>query len=347
MPQPAFPTENDPARIAEWLMSIESTSGAEERLVHAFADVLAERGWAVTRIPVSGGRIDVLATSGDGPYVTLSTHLDTVPPYIAPRLDAERLHGRGSCDAKGIAAAMLVAAERLRARGRSVAMLFVVGEETTHDGAHAADAWARAHGFRSLALVNGEPTESTLALGTKGAMRVILRTVGEAAHSAYPHLGRSATRALVHLLAELDTLELPQDELLGDTTVNIGRLEGGVADNVVAPSAEARLMARIVGPSDEVWRRLKEWVGDRAELERSVEIPAMRLGTVPGFATSVVAFATDIPAMPAWGTPYLFGPGSIHVAHRDDEHVSLADLRAAADSYERIVEMLQDEQVER
>jgi len=289
----------------------------------------------------------VLATSGDGPYVTLSTHLDTVPPYIAPRLDAERLHGRGSCDAKGIAAAMLVAAERLRARGRSVAMLFVVGEETTHDGAHAADAWARAHGFRSLALVNGEPTESTLALGTKGAMRVILRTVGEAAHSAYPHLGRSATRALVHLLAELDTLELPQDELLGDTTVNIGRLEGGVADNVVAPSAEARLMARIVGPSDEVWRRLKEWVGDRAELERSVEIPAMRLGTVPGFATSVVAFATDIPAMPAWGTPYLFGPGSIHVAHRDDEHVSLADLRAAADSYERIVEMLQDERVER
>ena len=328
-------------------MSIDSTSGAEERLMHLFADALAERGWAVTRIPVSGARIDVLATSGEGPYVTLSTHLDTVPPYFAPRRDAERLHGRGSCDAKGIAAAMLVAAERLRAKGRSVAMLFVVGEETTHDGAHAADAWARAHGFRSLALVNGEPTESTLALGTKGAMRVILRTVGEAAHSAYPHLGRSATRELVHLLAELDTLELPQDALLGDTTVNIGRLEGGVADNVVAPSAEARLMARIVGPSDDVWALLKRWIGDRAQLERSVEIPAMRLGTVPGFPTSVVAFATDIPAMPTWGTPYLFGPGSIHVAHRDDEHVSLADLRAAADSYERIVEMLQDEQVER
>jgi len=316
-------------------------------LMHAVADALAARGWAVTRIPVNGARIDVLATAGDGPYVTLSTHLDTVPPYIAPRRDAEELRGRGSCDAKGIAAAMLVAAERLRARGRSVAMLFVVGEETTHDGAHAADAWARATGFRSLALVNGEPTESTLALGTKGAMRVILRTVGEAAHSAYPHLGRSATRELVHLLAELDTLELPQDELLGKTTVNIGRLEGGVADNVVAPSAEARLMARIVGPSDDVWALLKQWIGDRAQLERSVEIPAMRLGTVPGFPTSVVAFATDIPAMPAWGTPYLFGPGSIHVAHRDDEHVSLADLRAAADSYERIVEVLHDQLQER
>ena len=341
MPQSAFPTDNDPASIAEWLMAIESTSGAEERLVHAFADVLAARGWVVTRIPVTGTRVDVLATAGEGPYVTLSTHLDTVPPYIAARRDSERLHGRGSCDAKGIAAAMLVAAERLRARGRSVAMLFVVGEETTHDGAHAADAWARATGFRSTALVNGEPTESTLALGTKGATRVILRIVGEAAHSAYPHLGRSATRELVHLLAELDTLELPRDELLGETTVNIGRLEGGVADNVVAPSAEARLMARIVGPSDDVWSLLESWIAGRAELERSIEIPAMRLGTVAGFPTSVVAFATDIPAMPAWGTPYLFGPGTIHVAHRDDEHVSIAELRAAADSYERLVETLQ------
>jgi acetylornithine deacetylase len=340
MPAPFPSALDDPAAVAEWLMAIDSTSGGEERLMHAFADALAARGWAVTRIPVTGDRVDVLATTGDGPYATLSTHLDTVPPYIAPRRDGDQLHGRGSCDAKGIAAAMLCAAERLRARGRSVAMLFVVGEETTHDGAHAADAWARARGFRSVALVNGEPTESTLALGTKGAIRVIVRTVGEAAHSAYPQLGRSATRALVHLLAELDALELPRDELLGETTVNIGRLEGGVADNVVAPSAEARLMARLVGPADDVWALLKRWAGDRAELERSIEIPAMRLGTVAGFPTSVVAFATDIPAMPAWGTPYLFGPGSIHVAHRDDEHVSLTELRDAALSYERMVELL-------
>ena len=336
MPLPA----NDPVDLASWLMSTDSTSGHEQALMGAFADVLAGRGWDVTRIPVSGGRVDVLATSGSAPFVTLSTHLDTVPPYIAPSRDATRLHGRGSCDAKGIAAAMLCAAERLRARGRSVAMLFVVGEETTHDGAHAADAWARATGFRSLALVNGEPTESTLALGTKGAIRVIVRTRGEAAHSAYPHLGRSATRALVHLLAELDSLELPRDELLGETTVNIGSLAGGVADNVVAPSAEARLMARLVGPADELYERLQRWADGRASLERSIEIPAMRLGTLDGFPTSVVAFATDIPAMPTWGTTYLFGPGSIHVAHRDDEHVEIAALHAAVDSYERIVESL-------
>jgi acetylornithine deacetylase len=237
---------------------------------------------------------------------------------------------------------MLCAAERLRARGRAVAMLFVVGEETTHDGAHAANAWAESHAFASLALVNGEPTESTLALGTKGAIRVIVRTEGEAAHSAYPHLGRSATRALVHLLAELDDLALPSDPLLGETTVNIGGLSGGVADNVVAPSAEARLMARIVSPADDVFEIFQRWTDGRASLERSIEMPAMRLGALDGFPTSVVAFATDIPALSAWGQPFLFGPGSIHVAHRDDEFVEIAELYAAAESYERIVERLLD-----
>jgi len=335
-----MPLPDDLVAIAAWLMSTDSTSGHEQALMPAFAHELELGGWEVSRIRVSDGRFDVLATTGEGPFVTLSTHLDTVPPYIPPSHDETRLYGRGSCDAKGIAAAMLCAAERLRARGRPVAMLFVVGEETTHDGAHAADAWARATGFRSLALVGGEPTESTLALGTKGAMRVIVRTTGEAAHSAYPELGRSATRALVHLLAELDTLELPRDELLGETTVNIGSLAGGVADNVVAPAAEARLMARLVGPADDVWARLEQWTRGRASLERSIEIPAMRLGTMDGFPTSVVAFATDLPAMPAWGTPYLFGPGSIHVAHRDDEYVEIAALHDAADSYERIVEAL-------
>jgi acetylornithine deacetylase len=335
---PEFP--DDPADVVAataWLMATDSTSGAELRLTRAFGDVLAARGWALTRIPAPDGRENLLATSGPAPYVTLSTHLDTVPPFLPPRRQERRLYGRGACDAKGIAAAMLCAAERLRTRGLSIALLFVVGEETTHDGAHAANDWAVAHDFRSVALVNGEPTESTLALGTKGAMRVVVRTTGEAAHSAYPHLGRSATAALVHLLAELDAIELPTDPLLGATTINIGRLAGGVADNVVAPSAEARLMARLVTDADDVWSRLLRWSGGRATLERGIEVPPVRLGTMPGYRTSVVAFATDIPAMPAWGTPYLFGPGSIHVAHRDDEHIEIADLAAAVDSYERLV----------
>jgi acetylornithine deacetylase len=292
------------------------------------------------KIPVADGRENILATAGDGPFVTLSTHLDTVPPFIPPRRDGARIHGRGSCDAKGIAASMVCAAERLRRDAVPIALLFVVGEETTHDGAHAANAWLERTGFKSRALVNGEPTESTLALGTKGAMRLVVRTEGEAAHSAYPELGWSATLALVKLLAELDTVPLPRDELLGETTVNIGSLSGGVADNVVAPSAEARLMARLVTQGDDVFDALTRWAGGRATVERGTEVPPMRLGSVPGFATSVVAFATDIPAMPSWGTPYLFGPGSIHVAHRDDEFVEIAALVAAVDAYERIVKQL-------
>ena len=336
-----FPSNRaDVVAITEWLMAIESTSGAESALIQAFGAALAVRGWQVTYIPVSDGRSNILATAGNGPYVTLSTHLDTVPPFLPPRRDGGRIHGRGACDAKGIAAAMLCAAERLRRDGVPVALLFVVGEETTHDGAHAADAWLQRTGFVSRALVNGEPTESTLALGTKGAMRVLVRTKGAAAHSAYPHLGHSATRDLVHLLADLDALTLPTDELLGETTINIGRLSGGVADNVVAPSAEARLMARLVTDGDDVWALLTAWAAGRASLERGVEVPPVRLGTLPGFATSVVAFATDIPAMPSWGTPYLFGPGSIHVAHRDDEFVDIAELRRAVDTYGEIVRQL-------
>jgi acetylornithine deacetylase len=334
MPIASLPS--DVVALTEWLVAIESTSGAESRLTTAFGESLAARGWALTRIPAPDGRENLLATSGPGPYVTLSTHLDTVPPFLPPRRENERLYGRGSCDAKGIAAAMLCAAERRRSAGASIALLFVVGEETTHDGAHAANDWAVAHRFPSVALVNGEPTESTLALGTKGAMRVVVRTEGEAAHSAYPHLGRSATAALVHLLAELDTIELPTDELLGQTTINIGRLAGGVADNVIAPSAEARLMARLVTDADDVWARLARWSAGRATLERGIEVPPVRLGTMPGYPTSVVAYATDIPALPAWGTPYLFGPGSIHFAHRDDEHIAIAELGRAVDSYERL-----------
>ena len=270
--------------------------------------------------------------------MTLSTHLDTVPPHVGARVDATHLWGRGACDAKGIAAAMICAAEQLRARGAPVALLFVVGEEVSHDGAHAANDWAAARGgVSSRALINGEPTESTLAVGTKGAMRLTLRVRGMAAHSAYPHLGSSATWELVRLLAAIDALELPRDELLGATTINLGVITGGVADNVLAPSAEARLMARLVGPAEDVLGRIRAVVGERAVLELGPTVPAVRLATLPSYPTSVVAYATDVPALTNWGTPYLFGPGSIHVAHRDDEHIDLAELRTAVDTYERLV----------
>ncbi|MFN8573427.1 MAG: M20/M25/M40 family metallo-hydrolase [Gemmatimonadaceae bacterium] len=321
-----------PDALALQLMRVDSTSGQEAAVVTLMASLLQERAWQVQRIPVTEGRDALLASSGEGIDVTLSTHLDTVPPYIAPSLDGDVLRGRGSCDAKGIAASMICAAHRLRERGVRVALLFVVGEETTHDGAHAANARATT----SRVIINGEPTENTLAVGTKGAMRIIVRARGTAAHSAYPHLGRSATAILVERLAAIPQLVLPSDPVLGDTTVNIGTISGGVADNVVAPWAEARLMARLVSDEDQVFELFRAWAGDAVTIEKGVSIPAVRLGVVPGFATSVAAYATDIPALSRWGTPYLYGPGSIHVAHTMDEYVRVADLERAVVDYEQL-----------
>lgn len=330
----------DPVDLAARLMEIDSTSGREGPVIDWMHGFLAGRDWAVRRIPVSPGRDDVFAMAGSGsPRVIFSTHLDTVPPFIPPRLDGDVLRGRGACDAKGIAAAMVCAGERLRMHGLPVALLFVVGEEVTHDGAHAANEFARTFFTErsdSRILINGEPTENTLAVGTKGAMRVFVRTTGQAAHSAYPHLGHSATRDLVRLLADLDDVSWPRDDLLGETTVNIGHIAGGVADNVMAPDAEARLMIRLVTSPDDAWRVVERWAEGRAAVEKGPTVPPVRLGVFPGFATSVAAFATDIPELGQWGRPHLFGPGSIHVAHRDDEHVRTEELLRAIDAYEQL-----------
>ena len=328
--------EIDVVELAARLMEIDSTSNREGEVMDWVAAFLGERDWRVTRIPVSPGRDDVFATCSDRPLLTLSTHLDTVPPFIPPRIAGTRLLGRGSCDAKGIAAAMILAAERLRERQVPVALLFVVGEEVTHDGAHAANEFPTT----SRVLINGEPTESTLARGTKGAVRVTVTTKGQAAHSAYPHLGHSATRDLVMLLSEMETLTLPYDDVLGDTTINIGSLAGGVADNVVAPWAEAKLMTRLVTRAEEFMEIFERWAKGRATLEWGPMVPPMKLGVVSGFETSIAAFATDVPVLTNWGQPYLFGPGSIHVAHRDDEFVELDELSKAADTYERLVSRL-------
>jgi acetylornithine deacetylase len=338
----ARPEHDDPVTLAQQLMRVESTSGHEGAVIDVMHALLAARAWRITRIPVSEGRDALFATSHDAPLATLSTHLDTVPPYIPPSLDGDgRLRGRGACDAKGIASAMIVAATRLRALGVPIALLFVVGEETAHDGAHAANE-AFVSGLvprTNRVLINGEPTESTLALGTKGAIRAVVRTTGHAAHSAYPTMGHSAIHALVRMLAELESLELPRDALLGDTTVNVGAISGGVADNVFAPSAEARLMARLVTPADEMRAILSRWAEGRAEIEFGSTVPPVRLGVLPGFATSVASFATDIPKLTNWGTPYLFGPGSIHVAHTLDEWIDVDELRSAVGAYERIVSL--------
>lgn len=332
-----MPPPLDPTRVTLDLMAIESTSGNEGAVI-AFSDrLLTSRGWTTQSIPVTPGRACVFATASEAPTIVFSTHLDTVPPYIAPRLEGAVIHGRGACDAKGIAASMMLAAERLRDEGIATGLLFVVGEETCHDGAEAANAWVVDHLVqRPRVIVNGEPTDNTLALGTKGAQRVILRTSGRAAHSAYPELGHSAIGDMLRLLGELQDMTWPRDDLLGLTTVNIGMITGGIADNVIAPAAEARLMFRLVTPAAPIRERVEQWVAGRAELEWGVMVPPIRLGVVDGFPTSVAAYATDIPALGNWGTPYLYGPGSIHVAHTPNEFVSVASLHQAVDDYVRL-----------
>ncbi|HTP27268.1 MAG TPA: M20/M25/M40 family metallo-hydrolase [Anaeromyxobacteraceae bacterium] len=322
----------DPVELAFELMSIDSTSGHEGAVVAYACALLSGRGWRVRPIPVSEGRENLLASATTEPLVTFTTHLDTVPPFFPPRLEGERVVGRGACDAKGIAAAMICAAEKLRARGVPVALLLLVGEETLHDGARAANRIATT----SRVLIGGEPTGSTLAVGCKGSLRATIHTRGRAAHSAYPHLGHSAIDALLVVLHDLRALELPRDPLLGDTTLNIGWIEGGVADNVVAPSAQARLMVRLVTAPDEMRALLERSVAGRAEIAWGVCTPPLRMETVDDFPTATMAYTTDLTELSNWGKPYLFGPGSIHVAHGNDEHILASELHRAVDSYERL-----------
>jgi acetylornithine deacetylase len=305
----------DVVALAAELLAISSTTYDEGPIVEFVSRHLIGKGWSVSLQEVTPGRSNIWATRAGG-VVTMSTHVDTVPPYIPPRLDGDWLYGRGSCDAKGIVASMLAAADALAESGEErVDLLFVVGEEKGSDGARLANQLPATSRF----LINGEPTESALVSGAKGSQRVIIRTHGRAAHSAYPHLGVSALKPMLNVLASLDELDLPSDAVLGDTTINVGFLRVGNEANIVPAEGEAEMMIRLVG--------------DR-------EVVTKRFHTLPGFRTGAVAFTTDIPLLARWGTPLLFGPGSIRDAHTANERVSASELRESVGTYVRIVRTL-------
>ena len=335
----------DPIQLTRELVSIESTTYHEGEVGEFLHGFLRERGWVVERTPVpqppeSGSkdkRWNIYAAApGQTPDLVFSTHMDTVPPYIPFSEDADFMYGRGVCDAKGILAAQIAAAETLRAQGLRVGMLFVSGEERDSAGAMVANESPKGSKF----LMNGEPTDNRLALASKGALRAVLRSSGKMAHSAYPELGESAVHKLVEALGKLLALTLPVTEDVGPSTLNIGQVHGGYAPNVIADKAEAQVLVRLVGDSAPVRKAMLEAVAGLAEIDFTLEIPFVRLRAVDSLPTMIAKFTTDIPKLSNWGEPLLLGPGSIHVAHTPHERLAKKELLEAVELYIQVAKRL-------
>jgi len=334
----------DPVQLTRSLIDIESITYNEGAVGAFLAEFLAERNFAVECTPVEqvessnkGERFNVYAgISGQTPDVVLSTHMDTVPPFIPSSEDELNIYGRGACDAKGIIAAQIAAAERLRDEGMKIALLFVVGEERDSGGAKLANTQPKGSRF----LINGEPTDNRLAIASKGALRVLIRAKGKMAHSAYPELGESAIHKLVEALDRVLAIPMPVTEGVGPGNLNIGLLEGGRATNVIADHAEAQMLVRLVGPSEPVRKAIQDAVGDLAEVHFTLDLPFTRMRQLDGLPTMVAAFTTDIPALPNWGEPVLLGPGSIHVAHTPYEKLAKRELLEAVDLYVQVAQRL-------
>lgn len=339
----------DPIQLTRQLVDIDSTTYHEGLVGDFLYDFLASERYAVEKMPVeqpelkltpgagTSERFNVYAAlPGVTPEIVLSTHMDTVPPYFGSREDDEFIYGRGACDAKGIIAAQIAAADRLRDAGVKVGLLFVVGEERDSAGAKVANKFPKGSKF----LINGEPTDNRLALATKGALRVELRSNGRMAHSAYPELGDSAIDKLIDALHDVKTLALPEEPEIGPSTLNIGLIEGGRAPNVIADKAEAHLLIRTVGPSQVVKDLILKTVGDRAQVTFSLDLSYVRMRRVGNLPTMVAKFATDIPTLDNWGEPFLLGPGSIHVAHTPDEKISKKELLECVELYMELAKQL-------
>lgn len=324
------------------LMETESTSWNEGAAGRWLRDYLAAAGFEVTTQAVTDDRVNVYARLGE-PVVTLSSHMDTVPPFIGFTEDEQNIYGRGACDAKGVIAAQVFAAQRLKDEGlTNIGLLYVVGEEDGSDGANVANSIPNSNKF----LINGEPTESQQAIATKGALRVVIEAKGRTAHSAYPELGESAIEKLLDILNDIRQTDWPANAELGPTTYNIGTITGGRRPNVVADFAATELMFRTITQPDELYGMIVEVVAGRAEIKRGFSLPPIHTHTVKGIdiPTSVVRFGTDIPCLTNWGTPMLFGPGSIHDAHTAHEYIRKQDMLNAVDTYAQMTRTLLAEQ---
>ncbi|MEP7075526.1 MAG: M20/M25/M40 family metallo-hydrolase [Acidobacteriota bacterium] len=325
--------------LTKSLMNVPSVSGDEEAVGFYLRDHLESLGWTVELQKVSENQNNVIAYLNNSPRVWLSTHMDTVPPFIPPTEDDEKIYGRGACDAKGIIAAQITAAEKLRAEGiEDIGLLYTLEEERSSTGARAANEHPLA--AKCEYMINGEPTDNDLAIGSKGTFRLKIHTTGRAAHSAYPEMGESAIEKLLDILEDIRHTKFPDDEFFGETTVNIGTIEGGVALNVIPPKAEAGIAVRLTTKCEPIEAALESLVRDRGEIEVLSCSEPVRMLEVEGFKQKVVRFTTDIPYLTNWGQPLLLGPGSILVAHTKDEFVLKKDLEEAVELYVNLVKNL-------
>jgi acetylornithine deacetylase len=325
--------------LTKSLMDIPSTSGDEKAVGSWLSDHLESLGWTVELQKVSDDQNNVIAWLNDTPRVWFSTHIDTVPPFIPPTEDEDRIYGRGACDAKGIIAAQITAAESLRAAGvEDIGLLYTVEEERSSTGARAANDHRLA--AKCEYMINGEPTDNDLAIGSKGSFRLKIKTTGKAAHSAYPEQGESAIEKLMDILDDVRHTKFPHGEFFGETTVNVGTVEGGVALNVIPPRAEAGLLIRLTTPREPIETALLSVVRGRGEIEVLSCSEPVKMLEVEGFKQKTVRFTTDIPYLTNWGQPLLLGPGSILVAHTKDEFVLKKDLETAVELYVDLVTRL-------
>jgi len=322
------------------LIDIPSLTGDEGAVGSFLATHLQGLGYRVERQEIAAGRFNILATTAEPPRIVFSTHMDTVPPFIAVSEDEEYIYGRGSCDAKGIIAAQIFAAEQLRSEGmQELGLLFTVDEELSSEGAQAANKHPLACECRYL--INGEPTDNRLAIGTKGSVRLIISTTGRSGHSAYPEFGESAIEKLLDILEDIRAVEWPEDSFFGTTTCNIGVIEGGTRPNVIPDHARAQLQIRLGIDIEQVKRIVERTVGGRGEIEYASGHNPVRLSSSSLFPdTTIVRFTTDIPYLSNWGKPLLLGPGSILDAHTDHERVSKKELERSVDLYVELAKKL-------
>jgi acetylornithine deacetylase len=329
----------DVLRLTRELIDIPSVSGEEFQIGTALGELLLRHGYHVELQDVSPERSNIIATTQAKPRVVLSTHMDTVPPFIGSSENDEFIYGRGACDAKGIIAAQIAAAEHLRAEGiNEIGLLFTVDEEVTSAGARIANDHPAAESTEFL--INGEPTDNRLAIGTKGSLQATISTTGRAAHSAYPEQGESAIEKLLDVLNDIRGIDWPGNDVFGETTCNIGIVSGGTRANVIPDNAQATVQIRLADSGLAIKEHLEYAVAGRAAIDyKSVHDP-IRLLTLDGFEQMVARFTTDIPYLSNWGRALLIGPGSILVAHTDDEKVSKPELINAVDLYANLAKSL-------